>query len=142
VELVFADPGNPFSEPFEEEELIVDRYTDPGSPGAKQSEEGSGQAAPPSAEDTLSDPQAIAGSVASSVQCPPAREGHPSDQHTAPADQAASVEPAEIAGVCPDEADMIIVEEVYEDIAAPPVRSVSVVRPHENLRLFARLRQG
>jgi len=162
VELVFADPGNPFSEPFEEEEIVVDRPTrgasrpEPrpavrhevlvaptpmGTHGPKYSSEPSfavpapREAEPEEAELALppeQEPAAPQAAVEPAAQEP---TSGPSEPSTVPMHRD-EPEPSS------DDSDMIVVEEGYEDSHCPVPRPATAIRHQEYRRLFAKLRYG
>lgn len=123
VELVFADPGNPFSERFEQEEPVVERYTTPPLP----SEEAKASAVRPAPVEA---PQPAPTTAAA----------------TSPGRQAGEVRCLPLRGNEPEgpsgDVDMIVVEDGYDDVPPPPARQVTPVRHLEYRRLFAKLRHG
>jgi hypothetical protein len=120
VELVFADPGNPFSERFEQEEPVIERYAMPAA--------GPEKANPPAEQRAR-------------VEVP-----QPAAAVTSPEPQAGEARFLPLRGDEPEEAsgdaDMIVVDEDYDDAPPPPARQVTPVRHLEYRRLFARLRHG
>ena len=173
VELVFDGPHDPFSEEFEQEEVIVDRHglegaTDSGEPPQPPAEEGSEESCAESAGAARNQP-ASQGVKAEWSQAGEAGEHHRQQATTREAaetrvdetdDQGAPVpwdeepetvpmlgqQPGETAeegqAMEPDDEDIIVVEEGYDDlepVGAPPA---TAVRRHEYRQLFARLRRG
>jgi type II secretory pathway predicted ATPase ExeA len=117
VELVFPDAGNPFSEPFEEEEVVVQRY---GSAARRA------KATTTPNVTTPAQPAAVSASGT----------GVLSDVRTLPMYTAAAEVPA-------SDEDLVSVDDDYDDVPPPPpVRPVTPVRHLEYRRLFAKLRHG
>jgi hypothetical protein len=120
IELRFDEPEHPFGEKFAEEEVIADRYAPaaetptPGQPATKQVAAPRRSAATPCQAE-----------VAEAVD-----DSHP---ETVPMHRQSQV--AE-----PEDDDMIVVEEGYEDTRSWPRRSIVPVRKQEYGRLFAKLR--
>lgn len=112
VELVFCDSQDPFSEEFEEEEVIVDRL---GVGATADSEE---QSPPSPGLDSVEN------------ETVPMRR--PERDKTAGEEEATE----------PDEEDMIIVEEGYDDSEPVGTHSPAPVRRQEYGQLFARLRRS
>jgi type II secretory pathway predicted ATPase ExeA len=135
VELVFDDPGNPFSERFVEEEVIVDRFAPPaGAPGVPAE----GPARQPAAAnetnlETVSGPSPAEPDEASS-QDPDAIDVC----QTVPIRQPAAA-PAKTSG---NELPEIVVEDESDDFQWHPRRPIATVRRHEYRQLFARLRRA
>lgn len=132
VELVFSDPaspfrvpGDPFSEPFEQEELVVDRLF-----GVSHSVA------------TISAPVCSTPAPAPRVEAAPrVVENRPAAVNTPPA----AVTSAAVGTESPaadDDNDIIVIEENYEETAIPTIRPVTPVRRNEYRRLFATLRHG
>ena len=159
VELVFDEP-NPFSEQFEEEEMIVDRYAPIGSTSVvPQTTDAQGTAKNPPAVDAQ--PVYAAGNVfcaqvpalgavawSGQASGAAAEATRPAKQPQSPAGWDAQSPTLPLrrgppdAAAEPDDADMIIVEDSYEKVEPPHVRPVTAVRRHEYKQLFARLRRG
>jgi len=146
VELVFADPGNPFSEAFAEEEVVVERYASGAGSSAPT-------AAPAAAEPNvpLRQPESPPAQNASAETPPEDLRSQPVP--SAPATPPAAAEPPEVRQTVPmhrelsaqvetDDSDMIVVEEGYEDVPVPTIRPATPVGRHEYRRLFAKLRHG
>ena len=117
TELAFDDSAHPFSAPFTEEEVITDRY-------AK---------AHPAVQASVS-PRPTAPAP---VETPPAPVDEPHPQ-TVPLRSS----PAFARATEPDDTDLIVVEDSYEDKPARPKITMPVVRRQEYARLFANLRRG
>lgn len=117
VELVFPDTGNPFSEPFEEEEVVVERYA--ATAGRSKSA--------PSLTATVQAPSALSASGVAVM----------SDVRTLPMYNEAAEVPS-------NDSDLVSVDDDYDDMPPPPppVRPVTPVRHLEYRRLFAKLRHG
>jgi len=126
VELVFTDPGNPFSERFEQEEPVVERYVTPAPPAQKAR-----PAAPRSRRPQVEAPQPAATAPTTAAVAGP--EHHASRSLPLRGD-----EPEGPSG----DVDMIVIDEGYDDVPPPPARPVTPVRHLEYRRLFAKLRHG
>lgn len=113
VDLRFDDPAHPFGEEFVEEEVVVDRYAAPVKAARPPA-----SVKPSAAAERPDVGQAGVRTVPLPSQTPVLQE------------------------LAPDDADMIVVEEGYENTSPWPARSVVPVRRQEYGRLFARLRQG
>ncbi len=132
VELVFDEATHPFQEPFEQEEVIKDRYASP--PAATAAEPDAdvaacrqlAQAAPSPAD---SWPQEAAEPAAESLAASFAVPDQPAGADTAE-DQEAGIESEEID------------QPVDEGAASEPVPAIAAVHRHEFGRLFVKLRQG
>ena len=156
IEIVFDEP-NPFSEQFEEEEVIVDRYAPIGSrsvpvsagaPGESQALHAprpqrvffsenvfctplpdlSGVLTNVVTSDVAVGEDACGAQSAAGERESPSAQTVPSRRHRPPAE--------------PDDSDMILLEDGYEDLSPPHVRPVGRVRKQEYRQLFARLRRG
>ena len=115
VELVLDDPGNPFSEQFLEEEVVIDRC-----------------AAALAEHNARATEAALASGVSSGSQ-----PGGPAvGPETLPLRRTATV--AELA---PEEPELVIDEE-YDFVERPETHPVTPVRRHEYRDLFARLRRA
>ena len=155
IELVFDEPENPFRERFVEEEVITDRYAPP--PVAAKTPETIEPARPVESARPMEpampiDPprrierlaaglQSLAASAAAAqpamaVPAAATRRDEPSAE-TFPMHRETLEREQE-----PDDADMIVIEEGYEDMPSWPARNVVAVRRQEYGRLFAKLRQG
>jgi type II secretory pathway predicted ATPase ExeA len=121
VELVFPDPGNPFNEPFEEEEVVVQRYT--------------GQARHASAAtDTVS--HVVVSPAASLDEAATTSTAVLSERRTLPLYPETAEQPV-------GDLDLVTVEDDYDDVPPPlPARPVTPVHHMEYRRLFAKLRHG
>jgi len=152
VELVFDGPHDPFSEKFEQEEVIVDRHeleeaTDSGEPPQPRAEEGSEESC---AESAAAEPRRQRATTREAAETrvdetddPGASVNWDEEPETVPM---LGQQPGETAeeghAMEPDDEDIIVVEEGYDDlepVGAPPA---TVVRRHEYRQLFARLRRG
>jgi hypothetical protein len=112
VELVLDDPTDPFSEPFDEEEVVVDRYAALARQNA----------------------QAIA-----AVPVPTRSAGHDLDEvvrETVPLRAEVDLDELE-----PDEPELVI-EDDYDFAEPSATHPVTPVRKHEYRQLFARLRRA
>ncbi len=120
VELVFPDPSNPFSETFEEEEVVVQRYTGQTRPSPAATE---------SVSHVVSTTTSLEEVTATATSVLPERRTLPLYPETAE-------QPA-------GDLDLVTVEDDYDDVL-PPVatRPVTPVRHMEYRRLFAKLRHG
>lgn len=142
VELVFDGPHDPFSEKFEQEEVIVDRHQFDGAAD-------SGEPPQPPAEESCDE-------IAAGARKRPAAQTRvdETDDREAPFKWDEEPETVSMLGqqpgetaeegraVEPDDEDIIVVEEGYDDlepVGAPPA---TAVRRHEYRQLFARLRRG
>lgn len=166
VDIVFDEP-NPFTEEYQEEEVIVDRYSPGGSlpprtagPGRAASSASvpprdaisqNGTSAPQqtfSVENVYCTPmpeiQAVASYVppaASEVKpaAPTGRKGPASDwDRESPTVPLHRREPETDA----DDSDLIVVEDGYEEVGSPFARPMGTVRKQEYRQLFAQLRRG
>jgi len=173
VELVFDPAHDPFSEKFEQEEVIVDR---PESDGATDSAE----PRPPREEDDSEENCAESAAAApmqptaQPIETERSRPDEATEPHRQPATtrQAASArvdqadrreapfpwdaepetvsmlgeQPGEGAeegrAIEPDDEDIIVVEEGYDDLEPVGAPAATAVRRHEYRQLFARLRRG
>jgi hypothetical protein len=120
VELIFEDPAHPFDDRFQEEEVVADRYT-------------SSRKAKTHHQPGLTPPRKRA---AVRLDPPDAAGGRPAPE-TVSLCRPEDIEAAEI-----DDADMVIVEDGYDDRAALDVCPIISVRHLEYGQLFARLRRG
>ena len=162
VELVFDDSVNPLDEPFQEEEIVVDRFVQApenaraepaGDPRpiprervgtARSHGDASGQAAFPPADGPLAAPARPAEgrdrtsemNRSGSLQQPAPAGGTPPEPETVP------MQRRQPDRGLPEDEDMIVVEDGYEDAQAPDAASVIPVRRQEYGQLFARLRRG
>lgn len=167
VEIVFDEP-NPFTEEYQEEEVVVDRYSPSGNlpPRTAEPSRAASSASIPPARDAISSNRAPAAQPTYSlgnVFCTPMPEIQPSTSYVPPA-------PSEVKPATPtmrkgppsdwdresptvplhrrepdvdaDDSDMIIVEDGYEEAGAPFVRPLGTVRKQEYRQLFAQLRRG
>ncbi len=138
VELVFADPGNPFSEPFEEEEIVVDqpshRATSPASPATVRRE----ILVAPTPLVSVPSPMPAA------APAPPDPAPSQPPPQAPPASSLPDTVPLHGQDPAPrsDDADMIIVEDGYEDTHSPVPRPATAIHHQEYRRLFAKLRYG
>lgn len=167
VDIVFDEP-NPFTEEYQEEEVIVDRYSPGGNVPPRTA--GPSRAAPsasvPPARDAVSQNKASAPQQTFSVEsvyCTPMPEIQPATTYVPPA--ASEVKPAaptvrrgpasdwdRESPTVPlhrrepeadaDDSDLIIVEDGYEEVGSPFVRPMGTVRKQEYRQLFAQLRRG
>jgi type II secretory pathway predicted ATPase ExeA len=141
VELLFDDAAHPFREAFAEEEVITERYASPAET----------QPTVATAVECI----AAEATCVSEVQAPEPRDQdvggaeYPQtlepglDGPYGPPSQTVPMHPRNPAHPMePDDADMVVVEEGYEDIPGWPVRNVVPVRRQEYGRLFATLRRG
>ena len=156
VELVLNDPGDPFSEPFVEEELVVDRYapqprdvaTGPLKPfqplpvvsaesppaksnGIVDSEELVIRIDEPDLEPIAGGTEAVVAPAAEASASP----GDEADSDTLRMDQEADPADAEQG-----DSEIIIIDDTYDDMPPPPARVVTPVRNGEYRRLFTKLR--
>ncbi len=148
VELVFDGPHDPFSEKFEQEEAIVDRF-------AVEEEEEPGTSAQLGSQ---APPEQIRADAAEPVGRPLAADedaGEPSEAPESP--EAWDGEPETVSMVRgsrpdetneddqdaqPDDEDLIVVEEGYDELELVGARPAAPVRRQEYRQLFARLRRG
>ncbi|MCR4415719.1 MAG: AAA family ATPase [Thermoguttaceae bacterium] len=135
VELVFDDPGNPFSERFVEEEVVVDRFAPPaGSPGVSV-EVAARQVT--GANDT--DFESVSGPARAEPDRASCQDREVIDVcQTVPIRRPTSA--AAKAGH--DELPEIVVEDESEDFQWHQRRPIATVRRHEYRQLFARLRRA
>jgi hypothetical protein len=148
VELVFDEP-NLFAEEFEEEEVIVDRYAPmssqavraaaPGQPAAGPGKLPRGLAAPnvfctPMPDFPASTPGVVTPGAPAKPAAPPGRQWD-HEPETLPLRRRESEGES-------DDADMIMLEDGYDDLEPPQVRPACSVRKQEYRQLFARLRRG
>ncbi len=113
VEIVLDDPGNPFSEQFLEEEVVIDRCAA-----------------------ALAEQNALATEAALASGARPQPSRPRIEPETLPLRRTANV--AELA---PDEPELVIDEE-YDFVERPEMHPVTPVRRHEYRNLFARLRRA
>jgi type II secretory pathway predicted ATPase ExeA len=145
--LSIVDPGNPFGGEFAEEEVISERYGAPRKTKCDAAPEQPIDAAARSADSQT----IVARPAAVDVARSPDYASPPTTGSSAVAD-ACGLEigggegprPAEPGSgpAEPDDSDMVVVEEGYEDVCPWPVRSVMPVRRQEYSQLFAKLRRG
>ena len=134
IELVFDEPENPFGERFAEEEVLSDRYAVASETVAAQ------PPARPAEPPTRSNRSEDNGSPVPPVQQPTeaAATWDPEPQaDTVPMHRPSSPQAAE-----PDDADILVIEEGYEEAPPWPASTVVPVRRQEYGRLFAKLRRG
>lgn len=133
LELVFEDP---FQEEFEKEEVVADRYVQPGGPprepadAAQRPEQDHAPAIVDPCDGQPVDSQS-SGGAGPAVE--PAVARHQLECETVPLHRA---EPAQAA----DDPDMIVVEDDYDD--PPATCPIVAVRHQEYGRLFTKLRRG
>jgi type II secretory pathway predicted ATPase ExeA len=113
VDLVLDDPADPFSEPFDEEEVVVDRYT---AALAQQNAQAVETAPPPRRNTARGLDQVMPETV-------PLRAK------------------ADVADLEPDEPELVV-EDDYDFVEPPETHPVTPVRRHEYRQLFARLRRA
>lgn len=147
VELVFQDPNNPFSESFEQEELVVERH--PLPPPAVEVPPPPPPAIEPRRE-TAADSQerlaAVGAELAALSAALQATEASAEPVRMEPTrrellESTLPLRP-ELATLATDDRDLIVVEDNYEEGPPAPPRAVTPVRQSEYRRLFATLRQG
>lgn len=132
VELIFDDPSSPFFEPFEEEEVVEDRYAEAMQRRLRTRSEAARQA-PAALDDDL---VMIEEPEMQEAEKPRRAATVPSTvPSTVPLRRAAVQSPP--AAECP-----IIVEEDDEPDAQRPAARVVPIRRHEYRQLFAKLRHG
>jgi hypothetical protein len=150
VEVVF-DESDPFSEPFEEEEIIVDRYMAVGgSSGRPRAGPRDAAEAERAALGQRCTTENVCWGPMPEVQAavwpgPPDERPGPIPaplarqqvQATVPLCRDTRDEPPES-----DDSDMIVVEEGYESLAPPHGRQAPTVRKLQYGQLFSRLRRG
>jgi hypothetical protein len=179
VELVFDGPHDPFSEEFEQEEVIVDRQelepptdpewrTDPGEPQKSLAEEDSEGSRDEAAESVEQQPASV-GDDRDWSRVGEATEQHAQDviPREAANTRAGRTDEQDVPGPWddepetvrmpgqqpnedaepnqarePEDEDLIIIEEGYDDLEPVGARPVTTVRRHEYRQLFARLRRG
>jgi hypothetical protein len=113
VEIVFDDPGNPFSEQFLEEEVVIDRCAA-----------------------ALAEQNALATEAALASGTGPQPSRRRIEPETLPLRRTANV-----ADLAPEEPELVIDEE-YDFAERPEMHPVTPVRRHEYRNLFARLRRA
>ena len=123
VELVFDETYEPFSEPFQEEEVVSERHV-------RTRRAADARPAAPSRGSVKADEPSPR--VVRHVD-----EPEPASSYTVALHRADVEDFAE-----PDDADLIVVEDRYDDAPAAPVTPAIPVRRQEYKRLFAKLRQG
>jgi len=140
MELVFDDLHNPFSEEFEEEEIIVDRYTTV----CRSSEQEHPMVFTRQDHEQLQPlrPGAIAASASPQPSAYPAEQAYETPAakgHSGVAESGGlpSEEPA-----AADEQSLIVVEDDYDEVEASPPRKLAPVRRQEYRQLFAHLRRS
>jgi len=170
VELRFAEPVNPFGEPFEEEEVVVDRYapsvvaTPPSLPSPPTWEEAPAEQPVVETENEPAWSMCDAGtgapcdeSVSSEVVDAPAPQEMPTlvteagpqeavaetpaGPETVPMRRPHTIEMVEPGDTNLRDADLIVVEEGYDDSETHTPRP-RVARRGEYRQLFAKLRRG
>lgn len=134
IELVFDEPEDPFRERFVEEEVITDRYTP--APVAATPSEMTEPARPIERMAGCPQPMAAQARVAEPAPAPEAQVDEPQAE-TVLMHRETLAKSRE-----PDDADMIVIEEGYEDMPSWPARNVVAVRRQEYGRLFAKLRRS
>ncbi len=113
VELVLDDPTDPFSEPFDEEEVVVDRYA-----------------------------AALARQNALAVEAaPPPRRSAAHGLNEAMPETVPLRAKTSVAELECDEPELVV-EDDYDFVEAPETHPVTPVRRHEYRQLFARLRRA
>ena len=122
VELIFDEPHELLREPFEEEEVVADRYAPPTEPEDQRS--GS------PFEATTDLPGEPLSARATEDTGPQGFEDVSLPDHPEPAESAE-----------PDDSDMVIVEETCDEVE-PATCPIVPVRRHEYGQLFAKLRRG
>jgi type II secretory pathway predicted ATPase ExeA len=171
VELTFTDPGNPFSEPFAEEEVVADPAANRSNPTKDplwQAAESPAAAAaasmpswpvgnlwPPVQDEGPSPaaPRSLPGRTGAAATSRPPASWNPalrrepaafSEQYEGRLGGDGSAWSPVSWGeeASSDDSEMIIVEEGYGDEGPIPVQVVTPVRHQEYRRLFARLRQS
>ncbi len=115
VEIVLDDPGNPFSERFLDEEIVVDRHA---AALAERNIEAMAAALGTQSQDTSGSPNALV------------------ERETLPLRSVAAVEDLD-----PEEPELVI-DEDYDFVEREPTHPVKPVRSHEYRNLFARLRRA
>ena len=149
LELVFDDPQDPFNEEFEEEEVIGGRsgpkaatdWKKQPEPVAERDVEESSHAQLPQEQPAVVDDKRDSTAARTGEQYAEARRD--GDPETVPLHRRQQVERAEAQeAVEPEEEEMIIIEEGYDDSEPVHVRPVAAVRRQEYGRLFATLRRG
>jgi len=115
VEIVLDDPGNPFSEHFLEEEIVVDRH------------------AAALAERNI---EAVANALEGQYMDGVESKSSPIERETLPLHSVATVTDLE-----PDEPEVVI-DEDYDFVEPAQKHPVKAVRPHEYRDLFSRLRRA
>ena len=137
LELVFDDGGDPFSEPFEEEEVLSDgRIAGP---------------ARPSSTDELAPEEEPESNAEELVESDCEVHGRSADLPNREINVAAESEPKTLLLHCEeddepferpeDDNDLIVVEEGYETPARTTAGTIPVVRHQEFAQLFSRLRR-
>lgn len=150
MELVFDDLNNPFSEEFEEEEIVVDRYatvcrsSDKEAPNVfmRQASEQLQPLRPAASVPAANVTEAV---PAASAKTP----AYPAEQaYEAPA-AVAEETPAETVRLraeepisAADEGGLIVVEDGYDEVEAPRPRTPAPIRRQEYRQLFAHLRRS
>lgn len=149
VELVFDGPHDPFSEKFEQEEVIVDRrrlgeVADGGEP-PQPCEENLEEASQPRSDqiDTEVRKQPAAQTRLDEADDREARFRWDEEPETVSMlDQQPGETDQENRALEPDDEDIIVVEEGYDDLEPVGGPPAAAVRRHEYRQLFARLRRG
>jgi hypothetical protein len=137
VELTFDDSVHPFWETFEEEEVVPDRYARTERPREEQPRQvvvGEQVAAAPPVE-MVESGESVEKRPSESIA---ATEVEESAAETVRLPHEPRFRPADLE----DDADMVVIEEGYDEGPARPKTSVVPVRRHEYGRLFANLRRG
>jgi type II secretory pathway predicted ATPase ExeA len=137
VELVFENIGNPFDEPFEHEEVVTDRFPNvvlAQWPAATAAEGGQ--------------PTEVAAVARPAAYAPEGSEALPQETSS----RARQVGPETVplrreratsrVGPTPQEEELILIEDGYEEGDVPPAKSIPVVHRQEYGQLFARLRRS
>ena len=149
LDLVVPDPGNPFSEPFEEEEPVVETAWLPAQYTTPIQEPPMGTKLPSYCVDAAVQAVVESSTIAARSSGPTgsvnmASIGNEPTEQTGGAEPQTVLMRPEAAGVfsLPDDSDMIIVEDDSDDVAPAPARPVAPVAKHDFRHLFAKLRQG
>ena len=137
VELAFEDTGNPFDEPFEHEEVVTDRY--PSVVPAHR------PAATPADGEQNMDVAALTEPAAYASE---GSETLPHEESSGTREVGPETVPlhrervASRVGATSHEAELILIEDGYEEGDLPPAKSIPVVHQQEYGQLFARLRRS
>jgi hypothetical protein len=146
VELVFDGPHDPFSEKFEQEEAIVDRFAveeDVEEPGtsAQRGSQGPPEQIRADAAEPVDRPLAADADAGEPSETPEAWDGEPETvsmvRGSRPDETNEDDQDAQ-----PDDEDLIVVEEGYDEPELVGARPAAPVRRQEYRQLFARLRRG